>query len=198
MASCRWATCGRDAEVATPAGPVDAPPALRLQAPVRLACFDWGGTLMAETGGPADQPMARWPTLQVLPGAREALQALHGRVPVALCTNATVSRRADIEAALRRVDLWRHIGPVFCFTELGLRKDRRGFWQAVAHSHGLGLAELAMVGDSLAQDAVAPRRFGVQGVWLRTPGGGIGAPPAGVPVVDDLRRFADAVLAATA
>lgn len=158
---------------------------------VRVACFDWGGTLMSEDG-PADVPMALWPRVRVLPGAREALSALHGRVPVAIATNATASRRPMVERALERGGLARFVDAVFAFTELGVRKDDARFWDAVAARFGCPVARLAMVGDALEADAVAPRRFGVQAVWL-APEGPLPAAAAGVPRVASLLAFAETV-----
>lgn len=162
---------------------------------VRAVCFDWGGTLMSEDG-PPDVPMALWPHVQALDGAADALRLLAGRLPLAIATNAAVSDRPMIERALSRVGLGRCIDQVFCFTELGCRKDQPAFWAAVAATLGCPAGRIAMVGDSLEQDARGPRACGVQGVWLRP---GAAAPvEAGVPCVADLRRFAQWVLAARA
>jgi FMN phosphatase YigB (HAD superfamily) len=160
---------------------------------VRLVCVDWGGTLMSEDG-PADLPMALWPEVRALPGAHAFLAGLHGRVPLAVATNATVSSRAHVERALDRAGLARFVGAVHAFTELGVRKDRPAFWDAVARRSGCAVEEIAMVGDSLEQDARAPRRFGVQAVWLDPEGRG--PTPDGVPRVASLAAFADAVRAA--
>lgn len=170
------------------------PPPLQLVPPVRAVCFDWGGTLMAEDG-PAALPMVDWPTLTVLPGALAALRALHGRVPLAVATNAAVSRRPQIDAALARVGLRGFFDHVFCFTELGCRKSEPGFWQAVQRALGMPApAAIAMVGDSFEQDAAAPRRFGVQGVWFNPAGAPPPAGAAAVPQVRTLAAFAAAVL----
>lgn len=162
---------------------------------VRAVCFDWGGTLMSEDG-PAELPMALWPRVQALDGAADALRLLAGRLPLAIATNAAVSDRRMIERALSRVGLDRYVDHVFCFTELGCRKDQPAFWAAVAATLGCAAQHIAMVGDSLDQDARGPRACGVQGVWLCP--AGEGRDDAGVPCVDDLRRFAQWVLAARA
>ena len=57
-----------------------------LPAPIRAVCFDWGGTLMVDDG-PDDLPMYEWPSVTAVPGARECLAALHGRVPLCIATN---------------------------------------------------------------------------------------------------------------
>ncbi len=145
--------------------PSSAPPALR--APIRAVCFDWGGTLMVDDG-PTGVPMSRWPEVVAVPGARECLAALHGRVPLCIATNAAQSDRGMIESALARVDLMPFISRVFCFRELGFGKDRPEFWHAVAEGLDVTPAEIVMIGDSIEQDVRSPRREGLQTVWFDT------------------------------
>ncbi|MGZ5180368.1 MAG: HAD family hydrolase [Ramlibacter sp.] len=164
----------------------------QLRAPIHAACFDWGGTLMSEAG-PADLPMGAWPEVRALPGAREALALLHGRLPLCIATNASVSDRSQVERALARVGLGQFFSHVFCFTEIGARKDEPAFWLAVATRLGVPLASVAMVGDSLEQDVLAPARFGVQSVWFNAAGQ---VAPHPVPTVEQLPAFSRLVLQA--
>ena len=132
--------------------------------------FDWGGTLMSEDG-PLDIPMALWPEVRAIDGARETLAALVSaghRVGVA--TNASVSPRNLIEAALGRVGLRELVSEVFCYTEIGARKDSDEFWRAILERTGAEPAEVAMIGDSVEQDVVAPRRFGIHSIWFNEEG----------------------------
>ncbi|MFL6691859.1 MAG: HAD family hydrolase [Ramlibacter sp.] len=163
-----------------------------LRAPIAAACFDWGGTLMSEAG-PGDLPMGAWPEVRAIAGAREALSALHGRLPLCIATNASVSNTGQIEQALGRVGLDGFFSHIFCFSDLGRRKDDPAFWDAVSARLGVPLTSVAMVGDSLEQDVLAPARFGVQSVWFDTSGTRV---PAGVPSVTDLREFSHLVLQA--
>ncbi|GAA5784741.1 HAD family hydrolase [Chitiniphilus shinanonensis] len=156
---------------------------------IKAACFDWGGTLMSERGGPDDLPMGLWPRVEAIEGAAEALAALKGRVPLAIATNATVSGRAMIELALRRVGFDEYFQNIFCYIELGCRKDQPEFWSAVAHGLGVPLAGIAMIGDSYEQDAHYPRSFGVQGVWF-DPSGSAARKQVATPVVAHLPTFA--------
>lgn len=167
------------------------PPSFR--APIAAACFDWGGTLMSEAG-PAELPMGAWNEVRAVPGAREALALLHGRLPLCIATNASVSDHGLIRRALARVGLDSFFTQVFCFTDLGCRKDDPAFWAAVSARLQVPLASIAMVGDSLEQDVLAPARFGVQSAWFDANGTGA---PAHVPSVTDLREFSRLVLQAT-
>jgi len=142
-------------------------PAVR--APIGAVCFDWGGTLMVDDG-PNGVPMGEWPVVKAVAGARECLEALHGRVPLCVATNAGQSDRKMIELALGRVDLLPYIDRVFCFTEIGATKDRPEFWSAVARGLDLPPAEIVMIGDSFVHDVRASRRQGFQAVWFNENG----------------------------
>ena len=148
----------------------------------RWALFDWGGTLMSEQG-PLDIPMALWPEVTAIDGAHETLATLSRRYGIAVATNASVSSRQMIEAALGRVGLRDYVSEVFCYTEIGARKSSEDFWRAALDRLGVEPDEVSMVGDSLEEDVLAPRMFGIYSVWFR-PEGGPGARP--VPVVTRL------------
>ncbi len=159
-----------------------------LRAPIHAVCFDWGGTLMTEDG-PQELPMAQWPTVAAMPGAVACLAELQGHVPLCLVTNAAVSRSPMIERALERVGLQSYITDIFCFTELHFRKSQPEFWRAVEQRMGLPLNQIAMVGDSMEQDVLAPRNFGLQSVWFNSAGGRHEAQTM-VPTVTELEQFA--------
>ncbi|WP_437675834.1 HAD family hydrolase [Sorangium sp. So ce131] len=139
--------------------------------------------------GPPELPMAEWPQVHVLPGAREALEALHGAVTLCLATNATVSQRAMIERALDRAALLGFFSEIFCFTELGHRKESPLFWEAVARKLGLPPGQIAMIGDTLESDVLAPQRAGLQAAWLQ-PEADATLPSAGIRVFTGLPDFA--------
>lgn len=120
--------------------------------------------------GPLDIPMAFWPEVRLIEGAHHTLAALTGRYPIAIATNATVSGREDIERALDRVDLLQYIDEIFCFTEIGWRKDSRRFWEFVTAATGVRGGQIAMIGDSLEQDVIGPRESGIQSIWFNQDG----------------------------
>ena len=134
--------------------------------PIRWVLFDWGDTLMYETGGPAELPMALWPEVRAIDGAAELLARLGPRHRIGIATNASVSDRGMIERALARVLLAPFVSEVFCYRELGVRKSEAAFWDAVVARTGVGRDEIAMIGDDLEQDVVAPRRSGIASMWF--------------------------------
>lgn len=155
---------------------------------VRTICFDWGDTLMLDDG-PRDLPMALWPEVHVVAGAKQMLEQLHKRFPLCIATNAAMSQKPMVERALERGGLLEFFSHIFTFTELGVKKDSPLFWGTVADVVGVKLQEIAMLGDTLESDVVAPARFGVQTVWFnsQTPAR---PPPAGIPAVSRLQDFA--------
>lgn len=148
-------------------------------APKRWTLFDWGGTLMSEEG-PLDLPMALWPEVAAIDGAHETLATLSRRYRVGVATNASVSKRNMIEVALGRVGLRDYISDVFCYTEIGARKDSDEFWRATLERIGAEPEDIAMVGDSLEGDVLAPRNFGIFSIWFNPSGA---AASAAVPTI---------------
>ena len=75
------------------------PPMIELTGtPIRAVLFDWGNTLMRDLPG-QHGPMRDWPHVEALPGALEALEALHAQgLRLALATNAADSGPAAIRA----------------------------------------------------------------------------------------------------
>ena len=137
------------------------------------ALFDWGGTLMSEEG-PLDLPMALWPEVAALEGAHETLATLSRRYRIGVATNASVSKRNMIEVALGRVGLRDYVSDVFCYSEIGARKDSDDFWRAILERLGAEAEDLVMVGDSLAGDVLAPRSFGIYAIWFNPTGAAAG------------------------
>ncbi len=132
--------------------------------------FDWGGTLM-RVFPEARGPMKVWPRVEEIPGARKALHALHGRVGIALATNAEDSTEEDIRAALLRVDLDSFLKRIFCYRGLGLRKSDPGYFPRVLEALRVDEAHVVMVGDDLVEDVEAARAAGLYAVWFNPYGG---------------------------
>lgn len=154
---------------------------------VQAICFDWGGTLMSDDG-PADRPMALWPEVRTTSGAATTLAALQHIGPLCIATNASMSHRPMVERALARGGLLHYFSHVFCATDLGARKESPGFWAAVTAALGCAPQHVAMVGDSLEADVLAPQRFGVRAVWFNE-GGRQAPPPASVPTITRLSEL---------
>lgn len=132
---------------------------------VRVVLFDWGDTVMRvfpEYPG----PMAHWPRVEAVPGAREALLALRPRYRLVLATNAAESGAALVREALERVGLDAHFEAVVTARELGVRKPNPAFFQAVLRQLGCAPREAAMVGDGYRADVAGAKQVGLRAVWF--------------------------------
>lgn len=138
---------------------------IHVSSQLKVILFDWGDTLMSEDG-PPDYTMADWPVVRALDGASEVLAALAERYRIAIATNATISKRPDIERALQRVGMAAFVGEIFCFTELGCRKDSLAFWHIVLARLQVNTTDVVMIGDSLEQDVLGPQRAGIAAIWF--------------------------------
>lgn len=127
--------------------------------------FDWGNTLMRVF--PAYKgKMKDWPKVEEMPGARKALHALHGKVGIALATNAADSEEADIREALGRVDLDSFVKRIFCYKAVGAKKSTPEFFEAVLSALHATPAQVVMVGDDPREDVEAARAAGMRVVWF--------------------------------
>ena len=78
----------------------------------RYLLFDWGDTLMRDFPDRSG-PMADWPTVEAMPSIVAALEALHGRVGLAVATNAADSEPEQIRRALARGGLLHFFETIF-------------------------------------------------------------------------------------
>jgi FMN phosphatase YigB (HAD superfamily) len=136
---------------------------------MRWVLFDWGGTLMSEDG-PLDLPMALWPEVRAIDGARETLDRVARTARIGIATNASASTRGMIETALGRVGLRQLVSEIFCFTEMGVRKSDPAFWRRVLERLAIDPSRVAMVGDSLDEDVIPPRQAGIFSIWFDAAG----------------------------
>jgi putative hydrolase of the HAD superfamily len=132
---------------------------------IRFILFDWGDTLMSEDG-PVDIAMVHWQHVRAIEGASEVVAALAKRYTLAIVTNATVSKRLDIVQALERVGLATFFSEIFCYTEIGRKKDEPEFWQVVLTRLGALPNEVIVIGDSFEQDVLGPMKCDIQAIWF--------------------------------
>ncbi len=126
---------------------------------------DWGDTVMRvlpELPG----PMEKWPIVEVVPGAVEAIEQLRRDAFVCLATNAADSDERAIGAALARVGLDTHFDRIFCFENVGCRKPTEAYYQTVLDTLGLSPDRVFMIGDDFDVDVVGATAVGIRSVWL--------------------------------
>jgi len=137
---------------------------VRLPAGIRHVLVDWGNTLMEDSGLPG--PMCTWEVVRAVPGARAMLERLSWRYSLHIATNADESDGAMVRAALARAGLDRHIDLVFSSKDIGFRKPQREFYVHVLECLGAPPEEVAMVGDGLDNDVIAPAALGICAIWF--------------------------------
>ncbi len=131
--------------------------------------FDWGDTLMRVFPQYKGR-MKDWPRVEEIPGARKALHALHGRIGIALATNAADSEEADIRKALERADLGSFVKRVYCQKTVCAKKSSPEFFAHVVKDLHAPADHLVMVGDDYAEDVEAALAAGLRAVWFNARG----------------------------
>ena len=135
----------------------------------RFVMFDWGDTIMKDVPS-LKFPMYQWPEVELIEGAEEALRSLHIKATLAIATGATQSDEADIRQALKRVKVDRYFDHIFCFKNTGFQKPSEEFYQYSLRRLDAKPSEVAMVGDSFANDVLAANQVGIFGIWLNQKG----------------------------
>lgn len=106
-----------------------------------------------------------------LPGAEEAVKALHGKYRMFIASNGTASVQAG---RLTSANLYRFFEKVFISQELGANKPAPEFFEmAFAQIPGFEKEKAIMVGDSLTSDMLGGIRAGIRTCWVNpdhTPG----------------------------
>lgn len=107
----------------------------------------------------------------LLPGALELLQALHGRMKIALVTNGvSVTQRSR----LSRCAFTPLLDAVVISEELGVSKPDPAMVQAALDALGCTDKSLAVfMGDSHSSDIMAAWNAGVDSIWLTRHGRGV-------------------------
>jgi len=135
-----------------------------------VVLLDWGDTLMVDDHT-QDGPMASWPRVAAVPGAREALSRLRPRYRLIVATNADESSGPDVRAALERVGLGDFIDEVVSSRDVGARKPEGAFFRTALARAGadggpVSPARAVMVGDSLPNDVGGAKAAGIRAVLL--------------------------------
>lgn len=99
-----------------------------------------------------------------LPGAREAMEALHGRYKLYLASNGTAFVQ---HRRLKDADLNRFFDGLFISQEVGYNKPAREFFEAAfAAIPDFARERAVMVGDTLSSDILGGIHAGLRTVWV--------------------------------
>jgi HAD superfamily hydrolase (TIGR01509 family) len=97
--------------------------------------------------------------IRPMPGAQELLDALRGRLKLAMLSNATSGR--TIERVVGRMGWGGYFDPLIVSADIGVRKPRAEAFRAVLDRWSLSPQEVAMVGDSLYHDVKGGQALGL-------------------------------------
>ena len=126
-------------------------------------------------------------------GARDLLDALAGRVRLAMVTNGLSEvQRSRIE----RLDLDRYFDAVIISSEVGVTKPRREIFDlAFAQLDSPDPATALMIGDSLSSDIRGGRDYGIATCWFNQHGAVAGPDDVSTHEIRTLAEILDLVVA---
>lgn len=99
-----------------------------------------------------------------LPGAQEAMEALHGRYKLYLASNGTAFVQ---HRRMQDANLYRFFDDLFISEEVGYNKPAKEFFEAAfAKIPGFSREQAIMVGDTLSSDILGGINAGIKTVWV--------------------------------
>ncbi len=150
-----------------------------------LLIFDWGGTVMADSGEPG--PMYLWKEVAWVPGAREALEELT-MYRCCIASNAGISDTLAMVKALERVGADGYFDLFFTSRDLGFEKPDPRFFEAICREAGVTPSECVMTGDDYRKDVCGAKDFGMRTV-LYNPSKAPGPFPKADAVITNMNQL---------
>jgi putative hydrolase of the HAD superfamily len=152
---------------------------------IRALIFDWGGTVMTDTGEPG--PMYLWKEVALVPGVEEALFQLRGFI-TCIATNADVSDTAAMIKALERVGADGWFSHFFSSKDLGCPKPDPGFFLRICGEIRCLPEECVMIGNDYIKDICGGKGAGLKTVFF-APGGSDGHFPMADAVIGNMKEL---------
>jgi len=103
----------------------------------------------------------------LVPGARELLAALHGKVRMGLVSNNAVAEQFD---KLRKLDIAHYFEAIVISEDVGVCKPDARIFALALERLGAGPRQAVMIGDSLHADIGGALGAGIAAVWLNRNG----------------------------
>lgn len=137
---------------------------------LKVLLFDWGDTLMRDF--PQYQgPMATWPKVETMPGAKEALAVLSTKYLCCVATNAGNSGAEQVTQALERGEIASYFLKVFTPAELKVQKPTLRFYRKISEQLHVQPNECAMIGNSFKNDILPAKKVGMSAIWVHSQAG---------------------------
>jgi len=124
--------------------------------------FDWGGTVMTDTGEPG--PMYLWKEVGLVAGIGDAIRNMPGYV-MCIATNAGISDTAAMRKALARVGAETWFQHFFSSKDLGHAKPDTRFFLQICSEIGVVPSECVMIGNDYEKDIRGAKDAGLATVF---------------------------------
>ena len=153
--------------------------------------FDWGDTLMVDF---KDQPgpMAYWPSVEWVKGAKEALEALYKKYPCYIGSNSGYSDKVLLEKAFERVEGEHYFKKIFASKDVGFEKPDPRFFQFVVSDLNIKPSQAIMIGNDYLKDVCGGKVAGMHTVFLSEENNAEKYPKADV-IIASMRELPEAI-----
>ena len=159
---------------------------------IKAVVFDWGDTIMRDFPE-FKGPMAFWPRVELVPGAREALEQLHQRFVCCVASNAGDSDAELMGRALERSGIRQYFQALYTSRELGFTKPEPVFFQEILNRLGVEPSACVMVGNDYDKDIIPAKAVGMRTIWFSPSDPVSESMPGADAVIHEMRDLAAAV-----
>ena len=125
--------------------------------------FDWGDTIMKDFPDKAGK-MRYWDVVEEVPNAKKILSVLSKKMRCYLATSAEHSTKEDIIEALKRVELNQYFTNIFCYRDVGCKKNESQFYTRVISQLDVDAKNIIMIGNDLENDVIIPVSCGIKAI----------------------------------
>lgn len=153
--------------------------------------FDWGDTLMVDFKDYSG-PMAKWPEVAWINGAKEALNKLYKDYYCVIASNSGDSDKELLLKAFERVNGHHFIHKIFASRDIGYEKPNPDFYRFILNSLNITACETLMVGNDYLKDIKAAKIAGIKTIFL-TNSNDIESYPEADILIDSMDKLPDAV-----
>ena len=101
--------------------------------------------------------------IRLVPGAKELLTSLHGKLKIGIVTNNLVSEQ---KRKLKDLQIESYIDELVTSEEVGVAKPGALIFQTALKRLGAATDETVMIGDSWQSDIVGAHKLGIKCIWL--------------------------------
>lgn len=157
---------------------------------LKILIFDWGDTVMKDFGLPG--PMSEWESVELIPGAGEALSSLSEEFLCIIATSAPHSGRIDMMAALERVGADKYFDYYFSSKDLGVSKPDPDFFRLIIDNLGYYPWEAVSIGNIYEKDVASAKEVGMKTVFYNN-NGEEGDYPSADAVILEMGMLPDAI-----